>query len=112
MSYFLYNGSLQYQCVFDNIESIFSSHTVCASHQDVCNRLILFRWFQIRYFDFSQHLLAFSSPNEVFISALLSLLVPFLQQLLIVLSFIHASILSFIIFIHSVIILEFLCTAL
>jgi len=43
MSYFLHNGSLQSQCVFDDIESIFSSHTVSVSHQAVCNRLILFR---------------------------------------------------------------------
>jgi len=43
MSYFLHNGSLQYQCVFDDVESIFfSSHTVRASPQDVCNCLIPF----------------------------------------------------------------------
>ena len=115
MKWFLHNNSLQCQCVFDHIESIFSSHTVCVSHQfcavyathDVCDRLIFFRWFQIGWFDFSQHILVFQFLNWSSDHRTLSLLVPFLQQLLIVLNFVYVSVLSFIIFIHSVIILKF-----
>ena len=93
MSYLLYNGSLQYQCVFDDIESVFSSHTVRASRQDVCNRLILF-------FD------AFKLDNL----ASVSICLPSILRMKF--NFVHADILSFIVFILSVIILKFLYTAL
>ena len=88
---FLHNGSLQYQCVFAGIESIFSSHTVCASRKDICYRLILFRWFHIGYTDFNQHLLAFLSPNEVLFSALLFFVgTIFTTAALFVLAFYHS----------------------
>ena len=74
MNYFLYNGSLQYQYAFDDVESIFSSRTLLPDRMYIIVSSFSFDAFKLDNFDFSQHLLVFNSPTEV--------LVPFLQQLL------------------------------
>jgi len=107
----LHNNSLQYQCVFDHIESIFSSHTVCVSHHDVCNRLIFFRSFQLGWVTSVSICLSFNSLNEFLIRSFF-LVGTIFATVAHCSTLVCANSLSVIAFVHSVSLFEFLFTAL